>query len=629
MEKAAQMTIQMADVALKLREEVESYPGIRARSALQKVRNSLRDSKKKHDQIQTGWSLLQMGMVLRGQRRHELAIKVLEQSRAIFSLLRINLGLATALYEHSFCCRELGKNKIAAEIGRLGVQLFQDLGRTRDLAWAYDNMSVIAANLCDRHESLSYAKKARAIFTEFNSSVGLAWNACNLGVLYTEMGFFTQAEKLFSEAIRIFKKLDNAQGKAWAIMGIATIYQSEYRFSLAENHFKKAITIYKELDLKDRVAYCLLHQAAIRRTVGRDEEAILINKRAIQLFTTVKSSEGVAWALLQLGQILRDHGQYIKAWQTLRESLNLHTDISHQKGMGWAGNELGRTYLALSDLTHARECFIKAKVIGEKLDDGPMKAAVAKNLAHLHLDEGYLQKGITILEDCSLTAEKIQAAEVEAESYLERVRYCFMVGDFKKARFWINMVDNVVEEKDIHRLKPLVGVYLAEALASEGKINSAQNILDESQKNAKKYKQKEVKVMAQLGLIQILVFNKKPTAIESMLNQIEKDIRFMGSRKLKAKFLIVKGMAQYKIWGNFDDRCFDQAVNILRASGLPVLEKIALGIQLEIFSNAKNSKEQFRSKNDIKELLDRGPVDLHLVRPSDDPNFIFPLSLVI
>jgi len=319
------------------------------------------------------------------------------------------------------------------------------------------------------------------------------------------MGFYPQAEKLFREARKNFEKIGHRQGKAWATLLLSFVYRGICNFSQSEDYMKESRLIYKELDLKDRVGYCLLNEAAIKRLVGKDEEAMLVNKRAIQLFSPLRNHEGVAWGLFQVGQILRDRGQFLKSWQTLREALNLHTDIANKKGMGWAQNDWGRTYIELNDLTHAREVLVKAKVLADVLDEGPLKAEVNKNLAHLCIEEGLIQKASQYLDQAISISQKVQSRDCEAESFLERARYYLILDECQKAREWINAADTLIEKNNLYRLKSVLGLYLGEIFAQEGKLDSAKAMLNDVLEWSNRLHQRANRAMALIGLVQLKI----------------------------------------------------------------------------------------------------------------------------
>ncbi len=611
------------------RDRLDSLTRGGAREALQHLRQSLRVSQKKGNREAIGWSLLNIAMVMRAQRDYPAVIKILEEARGMFTASGNDFGLASVYTELSFSNRELDRNALALEYAHKAVSIFQALGRPLELAWAYDNLAVIYFNRFQRHESLTYAKRARAIFQEFNSSNGLAWNACNMANLYLEMGFFKRATRYFTEAHGLFSKLNSKQGRAWSLLGLATITRAQCKFKDAESYLEKAKGFFAELELKDRVGWCLLNLAAIKRLTGKEEDALALNKKAVQLFGPLRNHDGVAWGFFQIGQIHRDRGQLVKAWQTLREALNLHTDISNRAGMGWAENEIGKTYLELNDEAHARESLTKAETAAAQLDALPLKAEVCKNLAHLCMDEGQIQKALELLNKADAGAQKIHSREIEADVLLARARYWTIMGDVARARAATQAAKETIENFDLHRLKPTLGVYLGESLLAQGKVTDAVEIWQETVLLAKKMRQRRQRAEALLGLIEAQRKTRTPAQISLALFHVEKEIRAIGSRKLRAKFVLLKGLIAIQNGGAFDIRFVTQATQIAGSAGLKVLERVVLETALQAARAAKKDSEAADIERDLTLLLQRSTPDLGLVQYPSQMFESFPVSVIL
>ncbi len=567
-----------------------------------------------------------IALVFRGQRQHLRAIIILDEARGLFSSAENEYGLASAYHELAFANRELGRNTVALDQAHKAVSIFEKLRRALESAWALDNLSVIHSNLFQRHESLIFAKKARAIFAQHGSQDGLGWNACHLAHLYLGMGFHSRAHRLYTEAIDIFTKLESQQGKAWGLLGLATVHRALCQFRAADDLLIEAKGIYEELGLVERVGWCLLHQAALKRVGGQNDPALLLNKRALQLFSPLRINEGVAWGLFQAGQIFRERGQLVKAWQTVREALNLHTDLSHRAGMGWAEKELGKIYLELNDQAHARECFIRAKIAADQLDAGPLKAEVDKNLAGLCMDEGLFQKAFELLEKAEALCQKIEAYDIQAEVRIARAHYHLMIGDAARARLSVEAANDLIRKHEFHRLKTAVGVTLGEILMAEGKVENAVSVWNSVATIAKPLGHRRHRAEALLGLAQAQRPQKTPTQFAAMIYQIEKDVRALGSRKLRGKLLLVKGLLTAGASGPVDARFIDQGIQVLEAAGLSALQRQALGALTRFYQRSGLKQEADRCAVQTRQLLQGGSVDLHLIEPRPELIDILPVS---
>lgn len=620
-------TMLKAGPGVLFREGVDSFTQGNAKAALQHFRQTLRTAKRNGDQNNVAWSLLHMAMVLRGQRRYTDLIQLLEQARQIFLDLDNKFGLASVFQELSLANRELDRNALALEYAHQAVKMFKDLGRMLELAWAYDNLAVIHFNLYHRHEILTYAKKARAIFLEFDSEIGLAWNACNLGGLYLEMGYYARAERYYGEAIRMFTKLKSKQGVAWSALGLGTVMRAQYKFKEALDAVRKAKRLFRDLGLKDREGWCLLNEGAILRVAGEEADAEQMNKKALQLFSPLRNHDGVAWCLFQIGQLHRDRGQFVKAWQTLREALNLHTDISNRKGIGWSENEWGKAYMELNDQSHARECFIKAKVIAEQLDEGPLKAEVDKNLARLNIEEGLLQRAAGFLHQTEALCQKQSSRDVEAEVYLEQARFALTVIDIDNAADAVKKAGALINKYNLRRLQPALKIFEAEMKVGQRRLGDARRILEDALELSGALKQRRSQADAVMGLIQLDLARDNGANLSGYFSDLERGVRVLSSRKIKAKSLLLKNYASFLKRESMDGRLLNQCLQILRTSGFAIIERQTLDLLSDIYADSGKTKELNETKEQAQRLLEHGSVDLHLVRSRKETFPELPISL--
>jgi tetratricopeptide (TPR) repeat protein len=445
------------------------------------------------------------------------------------------------------------------------------------------------------------------------------------------MGYPQEAEKLYTEAHGIFVDMKNNQGRAWSQLGLATVYRAQCRFSEAATAIKSAQELFQSLDMKDRVGWCLLHDAAIKRTLGKTDEALAVNKKAMQLFGPLKNNDGVSWSLFQTARILKDRGQLVKAWQMFRDVVNLQTDIANKKGIGWAQNDLGEIYLEFDDTSHARDCLIKAKVVGDQLDNAAMKTEAQKNLARLFIDEGHLRKAASYLDEVDVLCQKGLAHETQVEAFFERARYFLSLTEHKKAREQVTAAASLIELYGLGRFSSILKIYKSEIAAAEKKEKNAADLLENVLADSRKSKLKSEEVSATIGIIQLLMYNKKnKNKVIPMLAAIEKDIRILSARRLKAKLAMLKGLVSFYTMGVFQPKSFDQAIQIAETTGLQVLEKQFVDVAIQVSAAAGDVREQAAFQKHLDGLMVREEAsDLYLVKPAKETITPFQISLVI
>ncbi len=579
--------------------------------------------KRDADQDVASWFLLRAGRVKRGAGEYAHAVNYLNQARAAFEASGNEYGLACALQELAFCSGELSRNATALEYAHLAVKKFQALGRIQDLAWAYENLAYIYFYHYQYKEALASSKRARSIFLESDSPFGLAWNACNMARIYLDMSLAQKARYYYEDALKNFSKLQNEQGVALSLLGLATVYRSLCQFKMARKYLASAKERYIALRVKDHIGWCLLNEAAVARTMGSDLEAAALNKKATQFFCSVKKTDGVAWAFFQLGQVLRDQGYAIKSWQSLREGINLHKDIGNRKGIGWGENDWGMTYYELGDLDRARDCFVSAKSHAEEVGAGPLTVDADKNLANVYIDQGNLQQAAAFLESSRRMCQRLENWEAMPEILLAQCRTAFLTLDLEEAEGLLEEAEKTIQSYDLNRFRPAVRVAQGELLVRQKKVAEGVKVWKEAMTIAAKFHQRKPYTQALLGLTQVLSADHAPSELTGYLYQIDKDIRQLSSRTIKAKSLIVKAWFTFKTSGFLDSRHVTEALRIFESSGQVVLERLVLGMLKALPVNGNSYDEA------LKELHQKGPVDLDLIKEDPSLSKVLPLSILI
>jgi tetratricopeptide (TPR) repeat protein len=272
---------------------------------------------------------------------------------------------------------------------------------------------------------------------------------------------------------------------------------------------------------------------------------------------------------------------------------------------------------------------IKARVLAEQLDLIPLKAAVEKNFACLHIEEGNLQKAFESLEHAEALAQKIESREIMSEALLVRGRAWIILGDVKRAREAQESATALVEAYNLKRLLPSLGILLGEVLAMEKNPADAMLVLQHTAQLAKKYRQRRLRVEAQLGLVQLQRSQKTASQVSVSLYHIEKEVRALGLRKLKLKLLAIKGILSREWNGSIDNRFLNSSLHGVAAAGYSIFEKQLLDVAGTLAKEGHENRDAEMLGRNLKLLLEKGAVDLHLVRPRSEWNATIPVSITV
>ena len=610
-------------------QEIAKLVSIKSNRVVQQCLQAIRRSQQSGDKRKLGWAVFELALELRSQGQYANSVQILEKTRSIFEDVEDEAGLASTFEELAYSSRELSRNALALEYSHNAIHFLKKLNRIPELGIAYDNLAYIYFFLYRRHESLTVAKKARAIFREHDMKKELAWNSCNLGMIYLDMEFFDQSEKFYLEAVKLFKELKIEQGLSWSLLGLAIVYRSLCQFDNSLRALSKARTLDKDSLPKDYPGWIMLNEAAIYRNYGEPEKAFQINKGAVNLFSVIKNQVGVAWGLLQLGQIIRERGLTVKSWQAIGRANDFFQDASNKKGTGWAENEWGVTHLELNNLGHARNSFIKASACAEQLDGDALKAEVHKNLADLQIEEGHIKKAAEFIDKADEFRRKLSEWESLPELLMVKARCELLMGRPHQAKVFIHEAEDYMQKFKLFRYKPSLGVYMGEILFDLGDTTGAIQGWTKVLEDSNTYSQPKPRTEALLGLVQAQWKEKSSAEVGSLLSQIEKDLRTGGSRKLRAKYLILKGFLPYLTKGMVENRVFSQAIQILDVTGLVVIKLQALDQLSKIYHFLKKEKERERCNKEIQILIQQHSIDIGLLRFGSMSSERLPVSLTL
>ncbi len=611
----------------ELLERVDGLTKEEAEAALKYLRQQLRRSQTPTTKSKRAWILLFTAMVQRGQHLYSAVLKLVGEARGLFETLDDKFGLACATLEVSLSNRELDRNTLALQYAQEAINLLQMFAPSIELAWAYSNLATIYINRSQPKEGFSSAQKAHEIFQQLKAQDGFAWNACNLASLYLEMGESEKSLELYQSALQTFTASNNHQGIGWSSLGLSTVHRRRCQFQQALQYVEKAQQIFEKLKLTDRIGWCMLHRAALLRGHAREKEALELNAKVMKIFTPAKNLDGVAWCHFQNAQILRDQAQPIKAWQEFQQALELHEHVYNRFGVAWDLNEIGKTYLGLNNIALANESLTRAKSTAYQMNLPSLKADVEKNFANMYLDQGMIEKARESLELAEGFCAHAEAFETRSEICLSRTRYSLLTMNFPAAHVSIKHGQVLCDTYGFSRLNPMFDMYRGELFLMEGKIDEAETCFNNALAFAKKHDYRYLFLKVPLGFIQIHMARKQVKKTLEMFGPLEKAIKSWGARKLRAKLLALRTIANAQPGGVLDPTLIRQSLLILDLNGF-LLTKLQF---LELFESAADKIGDKAAMNNFmvqrEQLLKRAPSDLRNLSPRKSVLEMIPVSL--
>ena len=206
------------------------------------------------------------------------------------------------------------------------------------------------ALVCFRNGELEQSKKIFKrvvhIAREKNSEIDLAAAYCNLGMLNVMLSEFDDAALRYSQAMTIYNRLKKEEGQADCLVNLGLIaYKKKEKGVEVEGQFRRAMAINKRHKRREGMAICC-------SLLG----VILVEKEAPQL----KEAE-----------------------KLLHEAIRLNLDLGRPGGVATAYGNLGLVRAKRGDFAGARELFLKAQSIYQRINRPKMMAKIQEMLKTL------------------------------------------------------------------------------------------------------------------------------------------------------------------------------------------------------------------------------------------------------
>jgi predicted ATPase/class 3 adenylate cyclase len=194
---------------------------------------------------------------------------------------------ATALYRAGFLTHYQGDYKQAAELCEESLALFQALGDTQGIAWAW------------------YVLGSVALF----------------------QGDHAQAAPLLEASLTLFRELNDARGIGWALVDLGTLAQNQGNYTLARAHYEAGLVLFREVGDTRDAASCLNNLGTLAQSLGDYADAETRFTVARELFQKVGDKWSGLVCLLNLGEMAHARGEYARAKSLLVEGIKLAQDI--------------------------------------------------------------------------------------------------------------------------------------------------------------------------------------------------------------------------------------------------------------------------------------------------------------
>ncbi len=171
-------------------------------------------------------------------------------TRAISESREINYlkGEADGLISAGRLKRDKGAYAEALEDIFASLEIYRKIADTKQIANAFNDISIVYAISEDYKQSLIYFEKALELFQQMGDEQGESYALNNIGIIHQELGDDSTARRYFIQSLRIKEKNNDLYGISRAYTNLGSILENYEQWDQALVYYFKADSVYKLRD---------------------------------------------------------------------------------------------------------------------------------------------------------------------------------------------------------------------------------------------------------------------------------------------------------------------------------------------------------------------------------------------
>jgi hypothetical protein len=173
-----------------------------------------------------------------------------------------------------------------------------------------------------------------------------------------------------------------------------------------------------------------------------------------------------------------------------------------------------------------------------------------------------------------------------------------------------------------------LGLLKAELLVNDGKEEEALQLFDSIRRQSEQGQFRYTHIEATLGYIQLARHKQTGFDILAMIRFMDKHVRAMGSRKLRAKLMALKALLDSEHGTAVDTRFLEQTLDVADKSGLILLKWQFLELFAEMCLSGGNKVAAERFDKERSALESNTNYDVKVASARRTSSKIFPISVV-
>ncbi len=341
----------------------------------------------------------------------------------------------------------------------------------------------VSVKIASCYESLGLYDKALLILTKYREVArGLERGkiAGKIGVVKWHLGDFDEAKIHLEEYLKVAKKYRSYEdiSEAYRNLAIVDYYLSQYDDALkkAQEALKNAI----ESGRYDLIANAYNVIGVIYNRKNMVDEALQYFKKYLEIVEKLGNYDYISKAYNNLALVYDYKGDYEKAKNYYLLSLEMNFKLGNKRDLSISYNNLAVVESENGDAMKAIEYLKKSLKYAEEIGDTYNLCGAYLNLGSFYMQIRYYEDARRCLQKAIRIAKNENYFSSLISGYLIMAEVCMEESDLKCAGKYIKLAEKTLENVDDMDSKLAIVETKSEYMLLSGKINEAENLLEEA-----------------------------------------------------------------------------------------------------------------------------------------------------
>ncbi|MCC7302093.1 MAG: tetratricopeptide repeat protein [Bacteroidia bacterium] len=295
--------------------------------------------------------------------------------------------------------------------GKKTLEYAVSIGNRKYAAMSYGVIGLSLFNQGEYIRALEQNEMARKIAEQDKDTVLLGNIYNNLGNNFRKIGNAEKAAKFYFMTIEIKEKLNDKKGLASVYNNLGNLYNDQRRQDKSLEYHLRSLKLKEELGDEKGLAASYNNIGGIFQEQELFDKALEYHHKSLLIKEKLKDKKGQGSSLGNIGITYAKMGELSKALEFTQRSIKIKEEINDQDGLASSLITLGEIYFKRKDLVNARQSFLQARELAQRVHSLRMRLLAADWLAQtteksgMMKDAAFFYKEYAVLKDSLISEE--------------------------------------------------------------------------------------------------------------------------------------------------------------------------------------------------------------------------------